>query len=209
MAAPKVEKAAPKPRKKVIKKVVIGVDNTPEDVLKYDAEGHQVYFDDGDSFLELEDSVIEKLSIAVKQRYRIAEAIASGQDVLGVATAGTLGYDPKEYNIRAGSATENTTVYGKDPSREYHWGRPDKHNKHVAEGWEVDVDPSVKTRFSESGTQKTLGGEQKREATLYSRPKEVGKAFRAKRKEIRDGRLLKSQNTTKDAAARLGVKVVE
>lgn len=203
---PVVEKAAKAPRKKVIRKVIVGIDKSPEDVLKLASEGHTLFFEDGDDFLELPEEIVSELNGDTKKRYRVAKAIASGEDVMGTAVADTLGFSV-DYNVRPGSAGETTAVYGKDPNREYHWGRPDKHNKHMAEGYEVDVDPSVSTRFGESGTQKTLGGQNKREATLYSRPKKVGQELRAKRKALRDSRLLKTQNSAKEAAIKLGARI--
>lgn len=205
----KIEKAPAKQvRKKIQKKVIVGVDSTEADVLKLISEGHKLFFEEGDDFLELSEETIKQLDMATKQRYRMAKNITEGVDVMGPAIDSARGYSV-DYKVRAGSANENTMVYGKEAGMEYTWGRTDKHNKKLSEGWVIDDNPNVKTRFNESGTRKTLGGQNAPEANLYRRKKETGDALRAKRKEIRNARLLKTQNTAKDAAIKLGVRVTD
>lgn len=186
MAEVKASKEVKKEReaKKKLEPVVIqALDFKAADVVKFDKEGRKLFFaDDKESFLELSDSIIQKLSPENKKRYRLAQQIFQGEDVIQNVVDGIRGWT-KDYNVRPGSFSDNLMVFGKQKGFDYDWSTPAKLSNKVAQGWEVDRDPNVKTVWEDSSTLKTVGGEAKPELILLRRPKKIKIEERKKRKE--------------------------
>jgi hypothetical protein len=206
-----LEKTKVAKKKVATRRMFVGVDKTYENVLQLQEQGHDLYFkDDEDTFLELTEEQVLGLSPKHKIRYTVAKRIVFGDDVIGDAVNGMAGYDTKAFNVREGSASANLAVAGKEPGWEHSWFRPDQHNNKLSQGWIVD-ESSSHTRHSagESGNRKYVGGQAKPELILYRRPKEVSDEFKKKRREIRNGRLKKSQNSARETIERAGGKIIE
>ena len=207
MATESVRKEATKrsAKKKLDAKVIGSIDNSVEDVLECIKEGREIFFKDGSTeFLKLPEDVVRDLSIASKERYRLAQNITAGNDVVGAIQDGKRGW-AKDYQVRPGSFTDNTTVFGKDPTMDYVLSTPIKMTNKVARGWETDHDPNVHMLVKESGTLKTVGGEKNPELILMSRPKSIGIAEKKARAEKSNRLMSRTKEQFVDKANRLGV----
>lgn len=196
-------------KKKLLSKMVGSVDNTMEDVVKWDNEGRTLFFeDDEDKFLTLPTDVVRDLSRSNRQRYDLAKRIARGDSVLDSMTTAIQGFDSGDYAVRPGSASANLAVLGKKPGMDYYWERKENVNKRRSEGWQVDTDSDVKTIHDESCTYKTVGGEKNPEMILVSRPNSISAQAKAKKQAHRDALVGKAQNSYRDAVERVGAEVI-
>jgi hypothetical protein len=124
-------------------RVDVTLDTTEEDVLKYNEEGKNLFFDgDLDSFKVLSDNTIDQLSYINRQRY--------------FSSYGEYKYNLEhkdEENItsriqvspRYATATGRLEVHGKDPRFHYCWKRPDELRQAKYEGYEVADDDALDT----------------------------------------------------------------
>ena len=207
MATESVKKEATKrtTRKKLEPKVIGAIDSTVGDVLECIKEGREVFFEDGQkTFLVLPDEVIKDLLPESKKRYRLAQNIANGNDVVGAIEDGERGW-AKDYQVRPGSFSDNTAVFGKNDDRDYVLSTPVKMSNKIAKGFVTDRDPNVHMLVKESGTLKTVGGEKDPELILMSRPKSVGIAEKRKKAEKAQALLGRTKEQFVEKANRLGV----
>jgi len=189
------------------RKIFIGVDTDPLDMVKWAKQGHELYFEDGEeTFLELDKEIISELSSVHKQRYTMAKSIALGNDVIGTVTDNINGYS-KIHDIRPGSAGEQLTLSNRKKDTDYFWSTTAKVDRHMREGFVVDHDDNVKTRFDEAGAAKTVGGQKSPELILMSRPQAVADAERVRKKELRMKFVTKNKETLKETFDRAGVKL--
>ena len=197
--------------KKVKKAVAVGVDKSYADVLQLQSEGYDLSFvDNPEFFLELPSEVLDQLTPHNTKCYRMAENIAKGIDVVGAAVDAVRGYTT-DYQIREGSASAQLQVEGKKAGWKYEFFRAESDVFARDQGYVPDHDPTTNTRHSkdEAGTLKTVGGQKSPEMVLYKIPEKVLKERKAKRKDIRMGRLKKSQDTARDTILRAGAKILE
>ncbi len=207
MAVESVKKAKEErvAKKALAKKVVGAIDTTVEDVLKYAKEGRELYFADGEKeFLELPEGVLKELSQASRERYGLAKRITRGEDVITAVQDGIRGW-VKDYNVRPGSARDNLAVFGKKKGFDYFWTTKEKLNGSISEGWEIDRNPDVKTIHQDSSTLKTVGGENKPELILMSRPKTLGIKAKEKRVERTQKLLGRTKEKFVENANKIGV----
>ena len=200
-----VAEAKLRAKKKLAPKIVSKVDTKVEDVLQWAQEGRELVFEADEEFLELSPEAYKALSLKSKTRYDIAKSHTMGNNPVSDAIPEAFNLP---FNQRPDEANRQLAVFGKDPKKDYHWGRIDKLSRHQAEGWEVDHDPNVHTEYKESCNYKTLGGQKSPEAVLLSRPKEISEKKRAERKAIRDGQVKKTQNAYRASVESVGVKPI-
>ena len=202
----KATAAKKRKEEKELKTVMIKVvDFNSKDVVKFDKEGRELYFDDSkEGFLKLDPKVVSKLKPSNKQRYRLAEQIFKGEDVIQTVQDGIRGW-AKDYNVRPGSFSDNLAVFGKRQDFDYVWSTPAKMNNKIAKGWEIDHDPNVRTIWDDNGTLKTVGGEAKPEQVLMRRPKKISLGERKKRKEKTEKLLGRTKEKFVKSAAEIGV----
>ena len=153
---------------------VVAVDTDPALVVKWTQEGRELYFDDEESFLELEAEVVAQLSKVARMRYDLAKNITLGQDVVETVEDGARGW-ARDYSVAPGSATSRTHVSGKDPDKDYYIARADSVDYHMNKsGFKVTRDPKVTMGGrKETCTTKTVGGQRDTESVLLERPKHV------------------------------------
>jgi len=199
------EKAKSTAKKKLPSKVVTQVDNTPADVVKYVSEGRDLYFGDGEEFLELPAEAYKVLPQNLKVRYDMAKRITLGDDVVDTVDSGIKGFK-LPFEVRPESAGAQLAVRGKKKGFDYHWARPDKFEKHLRDGWVVDHDESTSTKYDESCSYKTVGGQKSPELILLKRPKKIGVQKKADAKKRRDMSVQGAQNDFRQSAESLGVK---
>ncbi len=204
-----VEAVAPKRKRTAKPKVItIGVDNTPEDVLQYQSDGSDLHFDDMKNFLKLPESIVAELKPEFKTRYRLAQAISRGDDVIGGAVDGQRGFS-LDYDVQAGSAAEKTAVANVPKGKEVYWGRMDKLNKHLGNGFKISEDKDIVTRYGASGSdRKFIGGQRNPEMVLLERPVEVGLEVKARQRELKRRLIDTNKSQIKEDFSRAGVKLV-
>jgi hypothetical protein len=190
-------------KKKLKAQVVSKVDTSPANVVKWASEGRELFFAGGEDFLELDDEVVGLLSGMNYTRYRIERDALNGSNPVGVSTDSINGFTTN-FNVRPDDPNKQLEVSGKDPGMDYHWSRPDKYEQHLREGWVVDHDTSTKTRYSESCSYKTVGGQNQPELVLMKRGKEASEADRVERKKQRDGMVKKTQQSFANDVVKTG-----
>lgn len=165
----------------------VGVDTDPALVLKWTQEGRELYFKDGDDFLELETEVVASLKRNARMRYDLAKAITLGEDVIETVEDGARGWS-KDYAITPGTSTSRTFVKGKDPNKDYYLSRADSVDYHMARsGFKVTRDPNISVGGrKETCTYNTVGGQRQTELVLLERPNKVAKQIQAENKKNRD-----------------------
>jgi len=193
--------------KKLPIKVVSKLDTSVVNVVKWASEGRELFFEDGENFLELSTEAYKALPQRTKTRYDVAKNITLGNDVIGTVTNDIKGFE-LPFEVRPENPTSQLAVVGTSEEYDYHWSRPDKFEKHSREGWVVDHDPSVRTKYDESCSYKTVGGQKHPELLLLKRPKTLGVEKKRKAKESRDALVKRTQNNFRESAESLGVKAV-
>ena len=152
---------APKPPKP--SKVVISLDNTPSEVISLEEEGVSLFFEDEPGrFLELEETVLQRLSKDNLLRYTVSSRAYEKQirhkanpDL--VATTG-LTVEPRKVVppvLRHDSATARMHVEGK-PGMHYFWPLASEVGRFEQEGAKVTTDPDVKTYGKEVGSSRRI-----------------------------------------------------
>ena len=199
------EKKTVRATKKALPSVVVAlVDTTLGDVLKYAEEGRELHFADMAKFLEVPQSIVDLMTRESRKRYGLAKRITQGDDIVGTMIDAERGWT-KDYQVKPGSFSANTEVFGKKEDRDYYLSTPIKLSGHIAKGWETDHDPDVHMFTKESGTLKTVGGEKHPECVLLSRPKSVGIANRKKEAEKHKRTIQKTKENFVEKAASKGV----
>jgi len=169
---------------KTSKKVFISIDNTIEDIIKYQSEGVEIFFkDDPEDFLPLSQEEISQLNSINRTRYTIACGVR--YQTLNLSD---LKDSKKFFKPRPGfaSATQRLTIKGGRPDMHYAWKRPDELQQYAYEGGRVCTDPNVRTFGGVDADGKTVRGSSTKtvsangvdELILCEMPKE--------RKEARD-----------------------
>jgi len=162
------ENPTPKPEPR---NIIITVDNSIEDVVRFDTEGHNVAFDDSlGKFLDIPDEVLKGLSAMTQTRYlvsyrsytKLKEREAHPERF---ATPGI------EVSPRLASATSRLEVRGKDPNKDYVWKRTDELQTSAYEGWKVSSDPNLQTFGGEAGSSRQIAAAGKTEMVLMEAPK--------------------------------------
>jgi len=160
------------------KRVNLTIDNTIEDIVKYQNEGCEIFFPDSDDeFLQLSEEEIKELNLFNKQKYNIACGVR-----YRTLRLDDIKHAHKVFKPRAGfaSATDRLEIRGGDPSMHRFWKRPDELQKVVYEGGRVCKDPSVTTfggtdengRSTTGGTTHTVSADGTDELVLCETPKE-------------------------------------
>lgn len=124
-------------------KITITLDNTIEDIVKYQEEGKEIFFeDDADTFIELSMEDQAKLNALNRTKYTLACGIRYQKlNLSGINDS------KKIIKPRPGfaSATARLEVRGKKPGKHYSWKRPDELQAAEHEGTRVCRDPDVIT----------------------------------------------------------------
>ena len=161
--------------------IVVDVDTSVEDVLKFDSEGARIIFDcDKGRFKELDDATIAKLSKFTKSVYFAMKA----QNATLEAENPEFAEINKRLKVEQilGSAQDRMKVRGLDPKMELRYFRPDNLQKAEDRGW-VPVKPSeVKTLGSNDG-HVAIKSHGQDELIAFKRPKELRVAADKERME--------------------------
>ena len=204
-----LKKEAGKAKRKLKKH--LGFDTPYEDVLKWQSEGHELYFDEtGEEFLELTSEQVKELSPIHQMRYRMSKQIFDGTFDMDSTVSATLGYDKDMYAKRPGSASDKLKVWGKDEGWDYTFVREDSRARFEMDGWIPDTSPKTKTCETKNDACATthIGGHRNSEMTLYKIPSDVNANKKKLRKDIRLGKLKKSQDTARESILRAGAKLL-
>ncbi|KKM07332.1 hypothetical protein LCGC14_1735000 [marine sediment metagenome] len=153
--------------KKEVKKCVVAVDMTPQDVLQLDTEGYDLFFDeDPVKFLELPPEIFKTLSKINKDRYAVSFTLnrqvkkERANPPSGVIISGRLA-----------TATARLEVHGGSEDMHTCWFRPDQHRQKVYEGYKVVDDEEVETFGGDVGSTHTVGIKGDTELILMEIPK--------------------------------------
>jgi len=125
------------------KRINLTIDNTIEDIVKYQEEGVEIFFPDSDEeFIQLSEEEIKELNLFNKQKYNIACGVK-----YRTLRLDDVKHAHKVFKPRAGfaSATDRLEIRGGDPSMHRFWKRPDELQKMNYEGGRVCKDPTVET----------------------------------------------------------------
>jgi len=165
-----LEKPAPK-------KFLITLDNTADEVVKFDAEGHELFFEDAPGkFLDLPDEVLKSLSAMTQTRYLVS--FRANTKLRKKDEHPELFKTPGiEVSPRLASATSRITVKGKDPSKAYAWKRTDELQAASYEGWKVCQDPNVRSFGGDVGSSHRIAAGGETEMVLMEVPKETESAM--------------------------------
>ena len=139
----------------VKKQVVIDVDNTDEEVLKYDKDGFKIVFESSlESFKRLPDKIVEKLSYLSARTYWVSYGLwqAEQRQKLQGGPPQIQSFLPP-----AGArASVRLKIDNKKSGMVYARCRPDLLGKFQRVGWSVCEDPKVKTFGSPASGQHHL-----------------------------------------------------
>lgn len=166
-------------------KTFISIDTDPSDVLSYQEEGRDLYFEDGKRFLPLDDAVYEGLSSIHQLRYKTAEQITEG--VLDFSRQRVVPRPAHGY----ATARNRLEVSGVRPGFSPSWQYADQLEYWESMGARPVTDPNVKTFTNPTGTTRTITESDGRKLVLLEMPNEVREGMkdeaRRKAKRIRDG----------------------
>lgn len=192
-------------KKKLPAEVVGVLDTSIQKVLEYAQEGRDIFFKDGEDFLELPNQVVEEMNLTSRERYGLAKRITNGEDIITAMEDGARGWT-KDYDVRPGSFSDNTEVFGKDNKNfDYYLSTTRKLSNRIAQDWEIDRDPNVHMMQKDSGTLKTVGGEKNPECILIRRKKEIGIERKKKSREKKRALMRQTKEAFVETADRLGV----
>lgn len=153
-------------------KVVVSVDNVVKDVLKWDIEGKEIYFEDEvEKFLELPEDIVKELSLITRQRYKIAKSAYN--DAVKEKERGGSGIEylsKIKVSGRFASATQKLKVYDQKKGWHQCYKRPDEANMALSEGYRLAKD--VKTFNSDVGSVHYVGTHGEPELILFEIPEE-------------------------------------
>jgi len=207
--AEKVSKAKVEAKKGKGKKVYVTVDNDVSDVLNWVNDGYDLLFEgDPEKFLKLPTEVYKALPLVAKENYMMAREESLGRNPITTVQEGLQGWK-RDFNITPGDPSSKLQVKGKKERYEYRWSIPERIGKRGTQGWEVDLDPEIRTydqHESEIGrpVPKTVGGQQAPEYVLLRRRKDVAAEIRENRQAIYDGRTSRAKDGFREGVERLG-----
>lgn len=192
------------------KRVDLTIDNTIEDIVKYQDKGYELFFVDSDEkFLQLSEDEVKELNLFNKQKYNIACGIR-----YRTLRLDEIKHAHKVFKPRAGfaSATDRLEIRGGDPSMHRFWKRPDELQKVAYEGGRVCKDPSVITfggtdedgRSATGGTSHTVSADGIDELVLCETPKERNIARRKAVEAKSQNRNRAVDESAKNEIAKLG-----
>lgn len=186
----------------VSKTIEISIDNSPEDVIKYNNDGVKLLFaHEKGRFLRLPSEVARDLSHDNKQRYFVSKGMHE-------ETLSFDHYDQRKFPPRPGfaTATDRLEVRNQDPSKHYCWKRPDELRQAQMEGYRVANDPSLDTFGSETGTSRTVGEQGQDELVLMEIPNEKREQQRAANRDKDHQRRKGVESSAMDDMIRSGGK---
>ena len=141
---------------KISKDIFISIDNTLEDIVKYQDEGSTLFFKDSkDEFKELSDVDVRELNAHNKQKYNLAKSIRYNTLRLDEVKDANKFFVPR---TGFASATDRLEIRGGDPSMHQFWKRPDELQKVIYEGGRVCKDPNVVTFGGTDTNGRSLSG---------------------------------------------------
>ena len=172
------------------KNITITLDNSFEDVLKYDSDGYLMIFDDVPGrFMRLADKQFRELSPVNKGAYAVAK-LGHDDAVKQRDNPTFLKYgDTSQY----ANPVDQLTVGGKDPGMAYSWKRPDQLRRVAMQGWKVDQDEGVDTFKRDASSVHTVGAADRGDAELilHKMPRDkyeaIKKAGRDRSEVLRSG----------------------
>lgn len=161
------------------KSVFVTIDNTIEDVLKYDSEGKEVFFkDDLYAFIKLSSEDYEKLPKKLKTRYNTSKKTHAIREEEAEEDALI---QEIELGTRAPNAIGQLEILNKDPNLDYYLAAKNKVAQKRLKGFRIDK--SGATCFGVTPTNGVTFVGYSDELVLMSRPKELAKKRRQKRNE--------------------------
>lgn len=131
-SGPVAEKNVPKSAP-MAEKVIVNTGTTVEDLVRLDSEGASLIFEQTDSFLPLDEAVVEQLSRTNRLRYSIAKEFHDSWR--GDEHAQFV----KRFSVdrqNVGSATDKLTINA-GPNVHVRWTRPDLVDRRTAQGYHV------------------------------------------------------------------------
>ena len=151
-------------------KVIISIDNQISDVLKYDSNGKDIYFDDEEGrFLDIPEDVVKELSLITKQRYKLAKKVH--EDIVKETEKYGSGIEylsKIKISGKHASATEKLRVHQKEKGMHVCYKRPDEVQSSLADGYRIAK--NVKTFNSDVGSVHYVGSYGEPELILMEIP---------------------------------------
>jgi hypothetical protein len=192
----------PKHKAKIPERVDVGVDMSEEDVLKYDQDGKNLFFDgELGKFRELSDETLAKLSNLNRVRYFSS---------LGEYTYNKKReHEPKiaervKVSPRYATATKRLEVFNKNPDKHYVWKRTDEIRSAEYEGYQRSFDDSLDTFGSDVGSAHTVGADGHTELVLMETSQENYQKRQRAISEKSKRRIEAVENTAKEEMRRDG-----
>jgi hypothetical protein len=205
-----VDEGQKPPKTPIPQKTLISLDNTPEEVLSLDLEGHTLFFEDEvGRFLDLEETIFQQLSRENKNRYLVSQGMnarlvrAQARPDLQ-ATPGlkvTPGKSPVEK--RRNTATARLHVEGV-PGTHYAWPLASEVEEFEQEGYRVTTDPRVKTYGGDVGSTRRVVKNGEVEHVLMEIPEPSFQAGLKRDSEISRKRVKGTEEATKLDILRVG-----
>lgn len=153
-------------------KHIVTLDTSIKDVLKWDLEGKDVYFDDEDEkFLFIPEDIVKELSLITKQRYKLAKRVYDDAKKDKEKYGDGLEYLSKiKVSGRYASATQKLKVHQQKKGFHVCYKRPDEVQSCLADGYRIAKD--VKTFNSDVGSVHYVGSHGEPELILMEIPEE-------------------------------------
>lgn len=152
-------------------KVVLVKTSTPvEVVLKSDAEGCELMFEQKDEFLMLDEEVVKQLSRVNRMRYSTARQFHDnwrGQQDVAFAEAFAV---DREY---VGKASDKLNDIEVRATLKHRWARPDKVADYAGKGYKILSADEAKTYLGAKGSHHEISKNGKTELVLMGLPKEI------------------------------------
>jgi hypothetical protein len=188
----------------ISKRLFISIDTRQEDVLHYQHEGYDLFFEDQDRFLLLDGDIVEGLSYIHRKRYMVAEEITKGS--LDFSNKPRYTKDPRRYGA---TARTRLSFKGGKPGMAYTWQFADQ-LPYLEDAWGLKpvTDESVKTFTHNAGSTRTIVEPSGRELIFCEFPKDIREAKEAAERDLARKRSDGYDEQAEQALKRSGAKPV-
>lgn len=193
----------PKHKAPFPKRVDITLDMSDEDVLHYDEDGGNLFWDGSlEGMKLLEDETVKKLSSINRERY--FSSLQEYTTAFSRKDDGPRVGNRIEVSPRLARATQRLEVTGKRPGIHYCWKRSDEVNHAKVEGYKAVSDPAVETFMGEGSEVRKVGADGYTELVLMEIPDSLHQERQRAISEKSKRRIEGVDNQTKEDIRRSG-----
>lgn len=177
-----------KPTELISKKVLVNLDTTNEDILRYDSEGSCLLFD-VEKFKKLDETVLDKLSRDNKIRYETCLEVFNDLNSQEKDIEETQRFVDFSGSEGLGSAHDRLAILNKnDKEFFYRWSRPDKVRSRLQRGFVYVRDKDIETLNNKPGDIQKIGRRGEEELILMKLPRKIYNDWEAKKAALREER---------------------